>query len=101
MSRAEELLGEQKYTGGDIEREERVSRWHSGQLLHIGRSGAVLGSQAVRWQDWPRVNHAMWLTTMHTRPQRWNAGRVTEATVKLEGVEFVAAGARYRLSVDR
>lgn len=108
MSRAEEALGPQRYTGGDAMYEERVARAPRGgvkpgelrgTLSRITALGRVLHSQRVRWTEWPRDGRALAVTVDTYRAPTWYTERVrsTKVTVPGHTVEFEAGGVRYRL----
>jgi hypothetical protein len=106
MTRADQALGEQRYTGGDIEREERMPPARMvGKLTVLRVSGypatARLG-QRIEFRSWPHVGSAFFSRTAGSPPGTplWGAGVVTSTHACANGVFFTARGWHYMLERD-
>lgn len=94
----------ERYPRTAAKRDQSASyRQRRGQLHRISRGGEVLHSQAVHWDEWPKVGRACSFSTALKQATTWLTPRVTlvDHTRGADQVEFtVAGGARFRLVVD-
>ena len=100
QSKAEALLGPQRPSTGNQHREEVLDRdyrrWRVGALHRVSRTGAVLSTMRIEFDEWPKERRRF--TCRPIGQAMWSTPTVKSAVPHGEACNFaVSGGARYLL----